>query len=112
MPRVPFREPLPGAVRHDLIRLGGAIRAARLRRRWSQALLAEKAGIAIMTLRNAEGGRPGVTLATYVSLLWALNLEHLLAPLADPASDRDGLAMAAGRTGERVYPRRELDDDF
>ncbi len=100
------------AVRDDLRKLGGAIRAARLRRRWTQALLAEKAGIAIMTLRSAEQGHPGITLATYLTILWALNLGHLVAPLADPASDRDGLAMSAGRLGERVYPRRELDDDF
>lgn len=103
---------MPHMVGDILSQLGGAIRAARLRRRWTQALLAEKAGIAIMTLRSAERGAPGGTLATYVTILWAMNLSHLLTPLADPASDVDGQAMAAGRLGERVYPRRELDDDF
>jgi transcriptional regulator with XRE-family HTH domain len=112
MPRAPTRQPLPEAVLDQIQRLGAAIRAARLRRRWSQALLAEKAGVAQMTLRNAEQGRPGVTFATYATLLWALNLDHLLEPLTDPAADRDGLALETARLGERVRTRRDLDDDF
>ena len=65
-----------------------------------------------MTLRNAERGHPGVTLATYVAILWALNLDRLLESITDPAADREGLAMAAARSDERAYPRRELDDAF
>src|SRR5450759_4206570 len=112
MPRTSSHQPLPAQVEEILTQLGGAIRAARHRRRWPQALLAEKAAIAIVTLQRAERGHPGVSLATYATILWALNLAHLLAPLADPASDRDGLAMSAGRLGERIYPRRDLADDF
>ena len=106
------RRPLPATVRSRLHDMGGALRLARLRRRWSQALMAQKAGVAIMTLRNAEQGHTGVALATYARLLWALNLDALLDPLVDPAADRSGLAMEASRLGKRVRTRQELDDDF
>jgi transcriptional regulator with XRE-family HTH domain len=112
MPRTAFREPLPAAAEATLQRLGGVIRTARLRRGWTQASLARKGGVAIMTLRNAEMGRPGVTLGTYVALLWALNLQHLLEPLLDPAADREGLALSAPRATARASGPRTLDDDF
>lgn len=112
MPRTAFREPLPAAAEATLLRLGAVIRMARLRRGWPQARLARKAGVAIMTLRNVEQGRPGVTLGTFVTLLWALNLQHLLEPLLDPAADREGLALSAPRATARASTPRTLNDDF
>mgnify|MGYP002713198893 CR=1 FL=1 len=92
--------------------MGEALRTARLRRRWSQALLAEKAGIAPMTLQKLEKGHPGVSLGVYATVLWALGLEDLLAPLADPMNDPVGIVLSAARLGTRVRPKREVDDDF
>jgi hypothetical protein len=83
-----------------------------MRRRWSQVLLAQKAGIALMTLRKAEKGDLGMTLATYVTILWVLGLDHLLDLLADPSVDREGLAFEPVHLGTRVRARRELDDAF
>lgn len=111
MPRQPSSD-LPPPVLDRLRQIGGAVRAARLRRRWSQRRLAEMADISVMTVRNAEAGRPGVTLATYTVLLWALNLDHLLDRLVDPAADREGLTLEAARRGVRVRARQDLDDDF
>lgn len=105
-------QPIPAAARDTLRGLGQGIRTARLRRRWSQALLAEKAGIAGMTLRSLEQGKPGVGLGTYVTVLWALGLDELMDPLTDPLADPVGIALSAGRLGTRVRARRELDDDF
>lgn len=112
MPRTSFRQPLPQAVLDRTAGLGAFIRLARIHRRWSQALLAEKAGISIMTLRSAERGSPAITLGTWVALLWAMGLDDLLVPLTDAASDREGIALTKPTQGQRVRARRILDDDF
>lgn len=104
--------PIPTEVQATARSLGAAIRAARLRRRWSQALLAEKAGVSHMTLRKAEQGQSGVAMGTYLVLLWALGLNQLLAPVLDPTTDREGVALETFRLGQRVRPRREINDDF
>jgi transcriptional regulator with XRE-family HTH domain len=105
-------QPIPAAARETLRGLGQGVRTARLKRRWAQALLAEKAGVSTMTLRNLEQGKPGVGLGTYVTVLWALGLDDLLAPLADPAADLVGVTLSSARLGSRVRAKRELDDDF
>jgi len=104
--------PIPAAARETLRGLGQGVRTARLRRRWPQALLAKKAGVSTMTLRNLEQGKPGVGLGTYVTVLWALGLDHLIEPLSDPAADAVGVTLSLARLGSRVRAKRELDDDF
>ena len=58
-----------------LARLGERIRAARLRRRLPAKLVAERAGMSVMTLRNVERGGMGVTIGAYVSVLHVLGLD-------------------------------------
>ncbi len=65
-----------------------------------------------MTLQSLEKGHPGVSLGVYITVLWALGLEDLLAPLTDSTGDRVGVALSAALLGTRVRPKRELDDDF
>lgn len=55
--------------------LGENIRFARLRRRFSAALLAERAGISRNTLRAIEKGHPSVTFGAYANVLLCLGLE-------------------------------------
>ncbi len=112
MPTTKASHAIPFAARETLRGLGLGVRTARLRRRWPQALLAEKAGVSTMTLRNLEQGKPGVGLGTYVTVLWAMGLDDLLAPLSDPATDAVGVTLSSARLGSRVRAKRELDDDF
>jgi len=65
-----------------------------------------------MTLQSLEKGHPGVSLGVYVTVLWALGLEDLLAPLTDSMGDPVGIALSTARLGTRVRPKREMDDDF
>lgn len=63
------------ALQRILTDLGENIRLARLRRKFSAALVAERAGIARNTLRAVERGDPNVTLGAYVNVLLCLGLE-------------------------------------
>jgi len=69
-------------VKRMLARIGGNIRAARLRRRYSAALVAERAGISRHTLLKVEKGDPAVALGIYARVLQALRLEDDLADIA------------------------------
>ncbi len=60
---------------HQLIALGERLRMARLRRRYSAESVAKRAGIARATLYRVEEGDPGVSIATYASVLRVLGLQ-------------------------------------
>ncbi|HTU58277.1 MAG TPA: helix-turn-helix transcriptional regulator [Polyangiales bacterium] len=74
--------PLP-AVRRVLAELGRNVRLARLRRKLSAELLAERAGMTRPTLRSIERGEPSVTLGALANVLHSLGLETDLRKLAE-----------------------------
>lgn len=59
-----------------LAELGENIRLARLRRKFSASLVAQRAGISRNTLRSIEQGNPGVTFGAYANVLLTLGLEN------------------------------------
>jgi transcriptional regulator with XRE-family HTH domain len=65
-----------------LAALGQNIRMARLRRQFSAAIVAERAGISRTTLWSIERGDPNVTLGSYASVLLSLGLEKDLESVA------------------------------
>jgi transcriptional regulator with XRE-family HTH domain len=71
-----------------LAEFGERLKLARLRRRYSAEVVAERAGISRMTLHRLEQGSPAVSLGVYVRVLAVLNLEGDLSLLA--ADDRLG----------------------
>ena len=62
--------------------LGARIRAARLRRRITQATLAARADVSLPTIRKLEQGDATISLATMVRALYVLGLEQDLDLLA------------------------------
>ena len=77
----PTRPPLP-SVRRELVALGESIRLARLRRRLSATLVAERAGMTRKTLAAVERGDAGVTIGSYANVLHTLGLVHQLGLVA------------------------------
>ena len=75
---------LPTHPRHrgQLAALGHRLRAARLRRKLTQAVLAERVGVTLPTLRKLEAGDPSTSLATVVRVLQALGLAQDIDKLA------------------------------
>jgi len=62
--------------------LGERIRLARLRRRFTAALVAQRAGIGRRTYSKIEKGDPSVSLASYSMVLFVLGLNADLDKLA------------------------------
>jgi transcriptional regulator with XRE-family HTH domain len=102
----------PAAVSDAVARLAANIQAARLRRRWPQGELAEKAGITRATLAAIEEGRLGTGIGAYVAVLWALGLEGDVALLASAERDLEGRTLEAARLPQRARTPAGLDDDF
>ena len=59
--------------RNILEQMGEQIKLARLRRKLSAQLVAERAGISRQTLNSIEKGTPTVTIGAYAAVLHALN---------------------------------------
>src|SRR5262249_14963973 len=94
--------PLPLPVKRALAKLGEDIRIARLRRRITTAMMAERAFITRTTLRKVERGNPGVSLGIYATVLFVLGLTPRLAELADTRTDEIGLQLEEERLPQRV----------
>lgn len=70
--------------------VGENIKLARLRRKITATMLAERAGISRVTLRKVENGESSATMAIYANVLFCLGLEKDLLRLAgdDPLGRR------------------------
>lgn len=86
----------------QLSALGGRLRAARLRRKLTQAMLAERVGVTLPTIRKLESGDPTSSLATVMRVLQVLGLAQDIDRLA--AEDELGRQL---QDGELKRPRRQ-----
>lgn len=94
-------------LRRLLAGIGHNIRAARLRRGFSAALVAERAGITRATLLKVEKGDPAVALGIYARVLQALRLENDLAVIA--RDDELGRRLQDARLEGGKQPRAPND---
>ena len=97
--------PLPLPVKRALAKLGEDIRRARLRRRITTTMMAERVFITRTTLRKVESGNPGVSLGIYATVMFVLGLIPRLAELADTRNDQVGLQLEEERLPQRVRER-------
>jgi len=87
---------------------GQRLREARLRRRFSVGLVAQRANVSRPTVNKVEQGDPAVTMGTYLRVMSVLGLERGFQVLAgeDPVGRR--LQDAELATPRRA-PRRKVD---
>ena len=102
--------PLP-AVKRVLAEVGRNVRLARLRRKLSAELLAERAGMSRPTLRSLERGEPSVTLGALANVLHSLGLEADLRHLARDDELGRKLQDAQLETSERAKRTQKRRDD-
>ncbi len=99
--------PLSPTLENILKIVGENIKLARLRRKITTSMLAERAGMNRGTLRKVENGDSGTTMGAYASVLFCLGLEKdlLLIGRDDPLGRR---LQDAGlmHTKERVAKRK------
>jgi transcriptional regulator with XRE-family HTH domain len=96
---------LPGLLR-TLQGVGERLKAARLRRRFSAAMVAQRAGITRSTLYRVEKGDAGVAFGNYARVMQVLRLEEDLKALA--LDDELGRKLQDAEIGPRARaPRRK-----
>jgi len=103
---------MPMEATQRIAQLGQRIRIARIRRGWSVADLAVKAGINRNTLTALELGKPGTAVGVCFTVLWALGLDKSLEAVADPDTDLHGKALEASRRPMRAGKTRKASDDY
>jgi len=94
--------------RRVMDRLGENLKLARLRRRLSAELVAQRAGISRATLHKIEKGEPTVAMGSYFMVLNVLGLEEEIEQLA--ADDEFGRRLQdLGMKTARRAPKRKSD---
>jgi hypothetical protein len=84
---------MPPAASGALRRLGENLAVARVRRKESQRVWAQRLGVSLPTLIRMEKGDPSVSAGIYATALWLIGRVQALPELADPAQDRGALEM-------------------
>ncbi len=101
--------PMPLPVKRALAKLGADIKAARLRRRITTTLMAERVFVSRSTLQKVEQGDPSVSLGVYATVLFILGLSERIADLADAGTDSVGLQLDEERLPKRVRTSKRSD---
>jgi transcriptional regulator with XRE-family HTH domain len=94
---------LPPIVMQSLQRLGENLAIARVRRKESQRVWAQRLGVSIPTLIRLEKGDPGVGGGLYATALWLMGRVQALPELAAPEHDMGALELdVRGATQRRA----------
>lgn len=103
-----MKGPLPLPARRAMRKVGQDIKDARLRRRITAALLAERANISPRTLSKIERGDSTVAIGSYVAVLFSLRMIDRFADIADVRHDRTGIELMQEQLPKRVrIPKKE-----
>ena len=84
---------LPIQSQEALTKIGQNIKEARIKRRISTVLMAQKTGITRVTIGKIEKGNPNVSIGAYALVIFILGLTDKLKTLFDPFQDREGINL-------------------
>ncbi len=84
---------MPPAAAEALRRLGENLAVARVRRKESQRLWAQRLGVSVPTLIRMEQGDAGVGMGIYATALWLIGRAAALPDLAAPQHDHGALEL-------------------
>ena len=90
----------------SLCGLGERLKEARLRRNWTQAQTAAKAGLSESSIKKVEAGSPRITMGAYLSLLDVFGLATAFDRVL--ARGDDGLGEALSKNALRRRARQPL----
>lgn len=102
----PYGARTPIAVRRATTEMAGHLKTWRKLRGLTQAQVAERAGVARMTVHRLEAGDPGVSLETFLRVLRAVGVLDQVVGSLDPYDSDVGRLRADERLPERVRPRK------
>jgi transcriptional regulator with XRE-family HTH domain len=97
--------PLPAA--HALRQMGRDLALARRKRRISTADMAARLFVSRDTLWRLERGDPSVSLGTFATAAFVLQLHERVATLAAPARDALALELDEQRLPQRIHRSRK-----
>jgi hypothetical protein len=98
---------LPPPVTEALRALGENIAVARVRRRESQRVWAQRLGVSVPTLVRLEQGDPGVGIGIVGTALWLMGRVQAIPLLADPHEDKGALEHDVRAALRRRAARRK-----
>ena len=108
----PLTASVPFDVERAIKRLGTNLRTARLRRNLTLEEVAEKLGAGRHVIARAEAGKVSTPVAVYIGLLWTYGLLDQISHLADPAGDKEGLALSIATQRSNARRAGDLNNDF
>ncbi len=98
---------LPPSTIAVLQKLGADLAVARLRRRESLRVWAQRLGVTVPTLRRLEAGDPTVSIGIVATALWLISRDGELGQLAAPEHDRGALERDVRKAIELGRARAE-----
>ena len=91
---------------------GARLREARLRRNWTQATAADKAGLSESSIKKAESGSPQISTTAYAALLDLYGLATAWDQLLAAGQDVIGDSMARANGRQRARAPSNSDDEW
>lgn len=93
--------------------LGARLKEARLRRNWTQALAAEKAGLSESSVKKVEAGATNITVSAYLTLLDIYGLPTALDAVLTPGQDTLGESLSRSDARQRARtPQVSREDEW
>ena len=96
----------------SLAAIGTRLKDARLLRNWTQADIADKAGLSESSIRKVEAGSPHITVGAYLALLDVLGLPTAFDRVIAPGDDTLGEALGRNALRQRARAPRSSADEF